>query len=150
VQRLGQVGHHLFQHLKDRAILDQVKIIQDQQELAIQVQDVIDEGRVDDLDGGKLSSAQDTLDLPAQLVIHLLQRSHKVGEKAPRVIIRSIQGQPGNWTIQRSCPLADAGGFSKSGWCRYERNLPAGLEPFIQPLNEMRALDSLGRNGRMM
>ena len=37
VQRLGQVGHQLLQDLQDEAILDHLKIVQDQQKPALRI-----------------------------------------------------------------------------------------------------------------
>ncbi len=151
MQRWGQVGYQLFQDLKNEAILDHLNIVQNQQEPAFQCQDVVDEGRTDDLAGGQLSGAQDALDLPAQVRIYLLQGSDEIGKKAPGVIIGRIQGQPGHRpALQGTQPFTDAGRFSKPGRRRYQRDLPPGLQPFVQLLDEMWTLDSLGRRGGLV
>lgn len=131
-------------------VLDHLKIVQDQQEPALQFQDVVDESCADDLAGGNLSGAQYALDVVAQVFVNPLQGSDKIGEKPSGVIIRGVQGQPGNRQVQCFCPFTDAGRFSKSGWRRDQRNPSASLEPLIQSLAEMRASDSFEKRGRTM
>ena len=92
MQWLWEVGDQLLEDLEYERILDDVKIVQDQQEPALACQNIVDQRCTDDLAWGKLPGVEHTLDLPAQVRVYLLQCIDQISDKSPGIIVQGIEG----------------------------------------------------------
>ena len=78
--------------------------------------------------GGRLTGAQNTVDLPAEIAVDLVQCGYEVGEEATGVVIGGVQREPGHRQVQRAYPFAGADRFPEPGGRRDQRDLTPGSQ----------------------
>jgi hypothetical protein len=78
--------------LEDKIILNRLEVVQDQQKPALQLQDLIAEGRYYDLGWRQLTGKRYIFNLPAQIRVQILERCQEIGKKSPGIIVGGIQG----------------------------------------------------------
>jgi hypothetical protein len=138
----GQVGEQPLEELQDVGVLDEVEIIQNQKEGLVEAKDLCCQAGGNDMGRGQLTGAEDGCDFSSKSGAAVLQGGEKAGQETGRIVVGSIQGEPGDEPIVEAFePLNDRGGFPETGRSGDEGELVLERQPFVQKAAKVRAGD---------
>ena len=145
VHRRRQMLEQKGEGVVDGFGVDEVVVIEHQDEAVRDGGDLIEQGRQNRLDGGRLRGLERGRRPRPDVGRDGLQRRDEVRQKAGRVIIRFVQRQPDRRPAATGGPLTDQRRLAEAGGSGDKGQFVARRQPLVQSLDQARAGDCFRR-----
>src|SRR5919107_3728441 len=137
-QVLDQEGEGIV----DRCGIDNVVVVEDENEIVFDGGDLVEQGRQDRFCWRWLGGPEHAQHPFSDILRDRLHSSDEVRKKARRVVIPSVQGQPGGWPVVTGEPFAEKRGLAEA--CRSRDEGKFALQTLVEKLDQVGTEDDSG------